>query len=87
VRAPASGTVVLGQRFTIALPVGNEEGTLTIVDLFDLADEDVNPLSSMFADLRSQTQLSVRLQRCAYRSAPLMLWSYTWGSVAPGKLR
>ena len=54
--------VVLGQRLAIAPPVGNEEGRLTITDLFDLADEDVSRLSAVLADVRSQTQLGLRLQ-------------------------
>jgi hypothetical protein len=55
--------VVLNQSFSIAPPVGNEEGRLTITDLFDLADEDVSRLSAVLADVRSQTQLGLRLQR------------------------
>jgi hypothetical protein len=35
---------------------------LTITDLFDLANEDLSLLSTVLADLRSQTQLGLRLQ-------------------------
>ena len=35
---------------------------MTIADLFDLADEDVSRLSAVLANVRSQTQLGLRLQ-------------------------
>jgi hypothetical protein len=54
--------VVLNQSFSIAPPVRHEEGRLTITDPFDLADEDISRLRAVFADVRSQTQLGLRLQ-------------------------
>lgn len=66
---------MLDQRFAIAPPVRNEEGRLTIADLFDLADEDVSLLSAIFADVRSQTQLGILIvpgdTSSATQTAPL----------------
>jgi hypothetical protein len=59
---PQFSAVVLGQCFAIAPSIGSEEGRLSIANLLDLADEDLSILSTVFADMRSETQLGVRLQ-------------------------